>query len=76
MQKHVFLIGILIFLFTISGWSQKTKTTSSPNNLKYYQNLGASNRVATLMTKMTIDEKEYFEKYKKIENRIKEIQSN
>jgi beta-glucosidase len=57
MQKQVFLIGIFIFLFTISGWSQKTKTTPANNNLKYYKSLGASNKVATLMTKMTIDEK-------------------
>jgi beta-glucosidase len=57
MQKQVFLTGIFIFLFTISGWSQKTKTTPPNNNLKYYQSLGASNKVATLMTKMTIDEK-------------------
>ena len=57
MQNKVFLIGIFTLIISFAGWSQKTKTTSPPNNLKYYQNLGASNRVATLMSKMTIDEK-------------------
>jgi beta-glucosidase len=57
MQNKVFLIGIFTLIISFAGWSQKTKTTPPPNNLKYYQNLGASNRVATLMSKMTIDEK-------------------
>jgi len=45
----------------------KTKSSIS----KYVSKMNFSNS-----KKMTIDEKEYFEKYKKIENRIKEIQSN
>lgn len=57
MQNKVFLIGIFTLIISSAGWSQKTKTTPPPNNLKYYLNLGASNRVATLMSKMTIDEK-------------------
>jgi beta-glucosidase len=57
MQNKVFLIGIFTLIISSAGWSQKTKTTPPPYNLKYYQNLGASNRVATLMSKMTIDEK-------------------
>ncbi len=56
MQKQVFLTGVFIFIFTFSGWSQKTKT-SLLADLKYYQSLGASAKVASLMTKMTIDEK-------------------
>lgn len=62
LQKHAFLTQ-----FEIAELMNKTKSCIS----KYVSKMNFSNS-----KKMTIDEKEYFEKYKKIENRIKEIQSN
>lgn len=56
MQNKAFLILSFIFIVSFSGWSQKTKTSIQPN-VKYYQSLGASPKVASLMNKMTIDEK-------------------
>jgi beta-glucosidase len=56
MQKKVFLTVILVFIILFSGWSQK-KATSHQSDSKYYQAMGASAKVASLMIKMTIDEK-------------------
>lgn len=62
LQKYGLLTQI-----EIAEVMNKTKSSIS----KYVSKMNFSNS-----KKMTIDEKEYFEKYKKIENRIKEIQSN
>lgn len=62
LQKYALLTQI-----EIAEVMNKTKSSIS----KYVSKMNFSNA-----RKMTIDEKEYFEKYKKIENRIKEIQSN
>jgi predicted transcriptional regulator len=62
LQKYALLTQI-----EIAEVMNKTKSSIS----KYVSKMNFSNS-----KKMTIDEKEYFEKYKKIENRIKEIQSN
>jgi predicted transcriptional regulator len=62
LQKYALLTQI-----EIAEVMNKTKSSIS----KYVSKMNFSNS-----NKMTIDEKEYFEKYKKIENRIKEIQSN
>jgi beta-glucosidase len=56
MQNKVFLIIIFNFMLSFCGWSQKKKTSTQPD-IKYYQSLGSSAKVAALMTKMTIDEK-------------------
>lgn len=61
LQKYALLTQI-----EIAGVMKKTKSSVS----KYVSKMNFSNS-----TKMTLDEKEYFEKFKKIENRIKEIQS-
>lgn len=62
LQKYALLTQI-----EIAEVMNKTKSSIS----KYVSKMNFSNA-----RKMTIDEREYFEKYKKIENRIKEIQSN
>jgi hypothetical protein len=62
LQKYALLTQI-----EIAEVMNKTKSSIS----KYVSKMNFSNS-----KKMTIDEREYFEKYKKIENRIKEIQSN
>ena len=62
LQKYALLTQM-----EISEVMNKTKSSVS----KYVSKMNFSNA-----KRMTIDEREYFEKYKKIENRIKEIQSN
>jgi beta-glucosidase len=47
---------LLICSFAFSQPIKKTITTSK-NNIKYYQSLGATSKVALLLTKMTLDEK-------------------
>lgn len=62
LQKYALLTQI-----EIAEVMNKTKSSIS----KYVSKMNFLNSKT-----MTIDEREYFEKYKKIENRIKEIQSN
>lgn len=62
LQKYALLTQI-----EIAEVMNKTKSSVS----KYVRKMNFSNAKS-----MTIDEKEYFEKYKKIETRIKEIQNN
>lgn len=56
MRKSVFLIIIFSVNLSLCGWAQKKNTTLKPD-IKYYQSLGASANVASLMVKMTTDEK-------------------
>lgn len=62
LQKYALLTQI-----EIAEVMNKTKSSVS----KYVRKMNFSNAKS-----MTIDEKEYFEKYKRIESRIKEIQNN
>ena len=56
MQNKAFITVVFIFILSISGWAQKKKPTQK-SDIKYYQSLGASSKVANLMTQMTLDEK-------------------
>jgi beta-glucosidase len=57
MYKVIFSTFVFITLLVFSMSAQKKNNTKVPNNNQYYQSLGASARVAALMTKMTIEEK-------------------
>jgi beta-glucosidase len=59
MQSKLFIVCLFVFVthFVVTGQKKAGKKNSITNSVKYYQSLGASARVANLMTKMTFDEK-------------------
>jgi beta-glucosidase len=58
MKKILFYTGVIVSLFTLTNdLAAQTKKAKAVADSKYYQSLGASSKVATLMTKMNLDEK-------------------
>jgi beta-glucosidase len=61
MQNRYITICFSFLLLTcsiaVSGQKKTAKKPTVANDIKYYQSLGASTKVATLMTKMTLEEK-------------------
>jgi beta-glucosidase len=58
MKKILFYTGVIVSLFILTNdLAGQTKKSKAVADSKYYQSLGASSKVATLMTKMNLDEK-------------------
>ena len=53
--KYLLLISLLTIIFSLSGTAQKV--SGADNLLGYYTSLGATDYVAHLMSRMTVDEK-------------------